>query len=532
MDEHTGHGEEGWPAADRNDDRNTWTAGQPQGDGPMSGAPRSGRHAAPRHAARPAYPQSPVPVQPAPAQPSARYSAGSARHAAARPAMPAGPVPANPMPPAPMPVAPAAHGGPMPSDPYAAWSQPQPAYSAYPGPIQPTPVATPARAFPYQPYPPVPPAGAYAPAPAGAYPVPPVAAPKALAKPLRFFPAVNLRTARKAFNRTGWALLVFLAATMVGAVILGVIAEIVSPGITNKSGSSINMGLSSLAQYGIGVPLCLLVFRSAPSHPPRPGRDDPGSAFGPGRWLAIFLMGFPIMYGGNLLGQLVSNLLSMGKYSNILDDAMSTGSSEFVLLDFTVESMVAVILAPCFEELIFRKMLIDRLRVYGEKIAILMSGLLFCLMHTNTYQTFYTFGWGLLWAYIYTRTGKVQYTIAMHAATNLMGGVVGPLLMSGLDFSAFDNLNTDDSAAVMDALARSGPALAVFGVYLLVILGLIIAGLVLLIRKRREFFTRPAGLDLAPGNRLRVVLGNPGMVAFIVVTTIWTLGAPIAAAFS
>ncbi|MBW3088981.1 CPBP family intramembrane metalloprotease, partial [Bifidobacterium sp. 82T24] len=358
-----------------------------------------------------------------------------------------------------------------------------------------------------------------------------VPAPATFAKPLRFFPAVNLRTARKTCNRTAWALFTFLAATTVAAVIIGAIADIVSPGLTDKPGS-ISMVLSSLAQYGVGVPLCLLIFHFVPKHPPQPRPDEPDAHMRIGRWLLIFLMGFPIMFGGNIVGQLVSNLLSLGKYGNVLDDAMSTGSSEFVPFDFAVESVVAVILAPCFEELIFRKMLIDRLRVYGEKLAIFMSGLLFCLMHTNTYQTFYTFGWGLLWAYIYTRTGKVQYTIAMHAATNFVGGVVGPLIVSGADLSAFDNLNTDDSNAIMDAISRSGPGLAIIGAYFLAIIGLSIAGLVMLIRKRREFFIKPAEQDLAPGNRVRVVLGNPGMIVFVALTALMTFGAPIVAAFS
>ncbi|WP_165777236.1 CPBP family intramembrane glutamic endopeptidase [Bifidobacterium primatium] len=352
------------------------------------------------------------------------------------------------------------------------------------------------------------------------------------AKPVRFFPAVNLRDARKAFNRVGWALFAFLIATGVAARIIGIIARQISPGITDSSGSAASLLLASLAQYGVGVPLCLLLFRLAPQYPPQPRPDEPDARPGIKRWLMLFLMGFPIMYGGSIIGQLVSNLLSMGKYSNVLDDLSGDAGGTTGAVDFAVQSLVVVILAPCFEELIFRKMLIDRLRIYGEKIAIFTSALLFCLMHTNTYQTFYTFGWGLIWAYIYTRTGRLRYNIALHSSANLVGGVIGPLILMNLDTSALDNVDWNDSQAAVEALARSAPALAVIGVYLLAIIGLAITGLVLLIAKRKEFFIKQSELELAPRNRVRVMLGNPGMIVFVTLTVLATFGAPVIAAFS
>ena len=67
------------------------------------------------------------------------------------------------------------------------------------------------------------------------------------------------------------------------------------------------------------------------------------------------------------------------------------------------------------EEFIFRKMVIDRIWQYGEKIAVVTSALIFALFHINLFQFFYALGIGLIFAYVYLRTGKLRYTIIMHA---------------------------------------------------------------------------------------------------------------------
>ena len=53
----------------------------------------------------------------------------------------------------------------------------------------------------------------------------------------------------------------------------------------------------------------------------------------------------------------------------------------------------SVVLAPVMEELIFRKVLIDRTIVYGDKAAVVLSGLLFGVFHGNFHQFFYASDW-------------------------------------------------------------------------------------------------------------------------------------------
>ena len=82
------------------------------------------------------------------------------------------------------------------------------------------------------------------------------------------------------------------------------------------------------------------------------------------------------------------------------------------------------ICAPMMEELIFRKLLIDRVVKHGEWLAILLSGLMFGLYHGNFRQAVFATLIGMFWAFIYIRTGKVWYTIAMHMIINLTTSVI------------------------------------------------------------------------------------------------------------
>lgn len=96
-----------------------------------------------------------------------------------------------------------------------------------------------------------------------------------------------------------------------------------------------------------------------------------------------------------------------------------------------------VIVGPIFEEWLFRKQLIDHTRKYGEKTAILLSGLAFGLFHMNLFQFFYAFLLGLMFGYVYTRTSKLRYSTAMHMIINFNGGVLAPWVLTRVDLDSW-----------------------------------------------------------------------------------------------
>lgn len=138
----------------------------------------------------------------------------------------------------------------------------------------------------------------------------------------------------------------------------------------------------------------------------------------PGQWIRTLCICIFVMYVGNIIGNAVSALIAQGTGLDLsfeLEELLSQGSPWFTLL-------FSVVLAPVMEELIFRKVLIDRTIVYGDKAAVVLSGLLFGVFHGNFHQFFYAFGLGCIFAYVYIRTGKLKYTISLHMAVNMLGG--------------------------------------------------------------------------------------------------------------
>ena len=89
-----------------------------------------------------------------------------------------------------------------------------------------------------------------------------------------------------------------------------------------------------------------------------------------------------------------------------------------------------VIIAPIVEEIMFRHIIINKLRKYGSGIAIFTSAFAFGLYHGNLFQMFYAFGIGLVLATTLYKTGRLRYAIILHIAINFIGSVLPLGLLS------------------------------------------------------------------------------------------------------
>lgn len=79
------------------------------------------------------------------------------------------------------------------------------------------------------------------------------------------------------------------------------------------------------------------------------------------------------------------------------------------------------ILAPIIEEILMRGYLLNGLSIsYGSIIALLMSSLMFALLHFNMVQTFSAFVCGLVLGMLYLQTGSILCCILTHTGYNLI----------------------------------------------------------------------------------------------------------------
>lgn len=313
----------------------------------------------------------------------------------------------------------------------------------------------------------------------------------------------DFEPAKKVFSRIGLALSVILVVSTVLQVLWFTVPALIFGEDNWVNTSSWGMWLGTIVPlYIIAIPLGLLIMRKLPARTPQ---DNKLSAK---NFLVFVPMCICVMYTGNLIGTVLSLVLSGGTAENaVMNYAMDNS---------LLKVLVMVILAPVLEEYVCRKQVIDRTRQYGEKTAVFLSALAFGLLHQNLYQFFYAFGLGLIFAYIYTRTGRLRYSVLLHGFVNFLGSVVAPWLLSNVDLAAIESLNPAASEEVMmEVLAPMLPGFLMFMLYALLLIGFAVWGLVLLILKCRKLMWKEAESQLPGGMAAKTVYLNVGMVLYI-----------------
>lgn len=215
----------------------------------------------------------------------------------------------------------------------------------------------------------------------------------------------------------------------------------------------------------------------------------------------------------NLIGTLFTTAIGAIKGSPIINPVEELAMNA----DMTLLFVLTVIAAPIFEELFFRKFLIDRMVVYGEWISVVISGLMFGLFHGNLSQFPYAFALGAFFAYIYIRTGKIIYPIIMHAIINFMGSIVGTYILRNVDLSFYDKiLNLNLTQSIMEVLTFDNIAgiLILLG-YELLLFAFVAIGIIFWILEFKKFRFEVQDKELPVAQRFETSICCRGMVAFI-----------------
>jgi membrane protease YdiL (CAAX protease family) len=202
-----------------------------------------------------------------------------------------------------------------------------------------------------------------------------------------------------------------------------------------------------------------------------------------------------LMWIGNMAGLIITMLLSGAMQSDIANPVQQLINSA----DIWINLLVISIFAPICEEILFRKFLIDRTIKYGAKVSIILSAVLFAFFHGNLNQFFYAFLMGGFFAYVYIRTGKITYTIILHAIVNFMGSVMSLILANSVS-------NIQINPNPVDAVIIIG--------YVAIILISLIIGLYGLTKIKKAKFNG-AKTQISLKNPFKTVYLNIGMILFI-----------------
>ena len=289
--------------------------------------------------------------------------------------------------------------------------------------------------------------------------------------------ALRLRGHRERFSRLGWALVAQMAAMLAVQTAMLLAAQALAPAL---AGSGVFLWLVSvLSAYGAGVPAAWLVLRGTEEAPPQPG-----APLGPGRFFRSYLAGLGLMYLVNL-----ATLALMGLVGLLRGQTVENPVDNMADYPLVLNLLLGCVIAPVCEEYLFRGLLLNRLRPYGERFAVWASALCFGLFHGNFSQFFYACAIGVLFAGVVLKTGRLRQAMLLHALINFVGTGLIPLL-SGLG-EAGDWLLT------------------------LLVLAAMFVGLAFLPAMRREFSPAPGWKGLTAGEAWRCFLANPGMLCFL-----------------
>ncbi len=288
---------------------------------------------------------------------------------------------------------------------------------------------------------------------------------------------------KKAFSIAGLALF----AAVAGSTLVSIL--ILAPLFTANDGAFLKKfvegGYASLVLLLTYVPqfISLLIFwliiRLIP-------KGEPGSSKFSFGWLfQVFLMGYGVSTVFNAIGTILNKSTGGTDATGDISSLVSTG----LVMTF----LIPVVIGPIVEELIFRKLLIDRIRRFGEWNAVLFSALAFGLFHMNLPQFCYAVSVGLMLGYVYVKTGKILYTIIMHI---LLNGASSLIVLATAGGSAKTSIILLVAAAI----------LIIFGV---------IVGIILFFVKRKKLQFDSDMPDAVPrGEAFRTIYLNRGVMLY------------------
>ncbi len=205
---------------------------------------------------------------------------------------------------------------------------------------------------------------------------------------------------------------------------------------------------------------------------------------------ALVLFGCMICLVANYPAEWVSRLIeSLGYNGTIPDTPLSNDPA--VLACYGIET---VLVPPLVEEMMFRGVVLQSLRRFGDGFAILGSALIFGMMHGNFPQTAFAFLAGLAMGYAAVQSGSLLPSILIHFINNLAAFL----------YVLVGRLSGEAAAGNLSSILSA----------LLLALGLLSAGYLVL---RGRFLLQPeeSGETALPlAGKMGALFSNPGAVVF------------------
>ena len=336
--------------------------------------------------------------------------------------------------------------------------------------------------------------------------------------------AIN-KQIRKISNSNSLLLLIFLALTVIGSILLKTLI------VKSKYGSiwqnpKFTYALTYIAVYLILIPLLLLIFSKTAGKREnltykstfRKSERSFGWCF---KWVAITI-------GVSQLLGIISNLI-IGVF---VQDSQSSGIDSLITSENDILGMVmyfipTALMAPFFEELFFRASLFRNTEAMGQWFAVIVTGLSFGLWHTNNSQFVMATFCGMFLCIIYIKTKSIWVCMVTHLINNLLSFLI---VLSKIFIG--DILNSQDSEFVIHAMFTKHTAISIiYCLAILITLIFIVAGPILLIvqliRKRKNLSLDKGRFQIGTLRKTAVYFSAPLTIAAFILMILLTVATRI-----
>ena len=327
---------------------------------------------------------------------------------------------------------------------------------------------------------------------------------------------IERKSHKRIFSKLGFAFLAYLLTSQLVSIGAGYAIGMLAPQLFNNR--EFVLILSAAIQYIVAFPIFYLCMRSIPQQAPAIS-----SKIGFKRLWKFLVVSMLFMY----VGSYISSFL-MARIELIL--GRTPENSVDTILDSTniiVSILIVGIIGPIFEELMFRKLIIDRLNPYGEVVAILLPSVIFGLFHGNLYQFFYAFLIGVVFSYIYLKTGKIIYTMGLHIFINMFCGILPSIVYSIFDYEEFMTVLSTGAITQEYIMANLIP-LFLYSTYTSGFLAMVGIGIFVFIRNIKNIRINKGAVRFPKGTAADVILFNVGTIILaalsILIIALNTLG--------
>lgn len=297
------------------------------------------------------------------------------------------------------------------------------------------------------------------------------------------------RQIRREANRLGWAAflgILFLTALSTGGILYFRLLQPYQLSFAAFGGlNPVLYYLISALGYALGLSVPVLFYFAVRRIPLAAGL--PFERAGAVKTLACVFLGSAGCMLANFPASMIVSLEQAMGFSGTIPDMPLTDDPAVI---FLYVLSVAVI-PPIVEEMMFRGMILQGLRRFGDGFAVVASAALFGLYHGNLAQTVFAFLCGLVLGFVVIRTNSLLPAILVHAVNNA----------SAVAIQMVERYRGETEAVAV------GDKRAV----VLLVLGLI-SFFYLLFREKRFFSSGTSVSPLHFSQKLGALFSNPGVI--------------------